>query len=221
MIGDEIRRGVFRDTKNFYENADETVYGEQLIAFAVPRLGHTVLDIGCATGNYCALLSRRGFTMTGADVNPVYVEKAKARGIDAHLANGPLPFADASFDSAIIFEVLEHVPDAGALVKEARRVTRKNVLITVPNSSHTAEMKAYGILYEHFADLDHKNFFTRASLQQLLSPHFTRVTVTEGDPLHPSALFSSPLLRFIVKALVKLRLVRPRYFFRLYAVAEI
>ncbi len=33
MIGEDIKKSVFRDTKKFYSTADENVYGEQLIQF--------------------------------------------------------------------------------------------------------------------------------------------------------------------------------------------
>lgn len=221
MIGDEFKRAVFRDTKTYYDNADETVFGAQLIAFTKRHAGHTIVDVGCATGNYCMILTRSGFEMTGVDVNPRYVEQAVAKGVNAVAVSGPMPFADGAFDSAIMFEVLEHVPDPEPVIREVRRVVRKNALFTVPNSAGVIEMRQRGVIFEHFADMDHKNFFTKESLHRLLAPHFSRVTVTEGDPIHPVTLFGGPVAQFIVKVLFKLKLITPRYYFRLFVVAEV
>ncbi len=220
MIGEDIRKKVFRDTKTFYATADETVYGEQLIQFVKEKAGNKILDIGCATGNYCEILSRNGYDMYGVDINKEYVEKAVARGIRATCVSDVLPFGDASFDSAIMFEVLEHLTDPTPVIAEARRVIKKNVLFTVPNSEGIADLQYRGLLFEHFADMDHKNFFTKESLLKLLSPHFSSINITEGDPIHPSILFKNRFIQLIVKILYKLGIANPRFYFRLYVVAE-
>lgn len=44
-----------------------------------------------------------------------------------------LPFEDKSFDIACLDEVLEHMPDPVSALKEAKRVARKKIIITVPN----------------------------------------------------------------------------------------
>ncbi len=220
MIGEDIKKSVFRDTKKFYSTADENVYGEQLIQFVKDQAGTKILDIGCATGNYCDILSRDGFDMYGVDINKEYVDKAVARGIKAFHIQDTLPFADATFDSAIMFEVLEHLTDPAPVIAEARRVIKKNILFTVPNSGGIADLQHRGLLFEHFADMDHKNFFTKESLFKLLSPYFSHIHITEGDPIHPSVLFKSKLLQLIVKILCKVGIARPRFYFRLYVVAE-
>ncbi len=220
MIGEDIRKKIFRDTKTFYASADENVYGEQLIQFVKKYAGNKVLDFGCAIGNYCVVLSRAGYDMYGVDVNKEYVDKAISRGVHAALVHDVLPFADASFDTVIMFEVLEHLTNPSAVIAEARRVARKNVLFTVPNSEDIVELQRSGLLFEHFADLDHKNFFTKESLHALLAPHFSNVVVNSGDPIKPSALFNGTIVQYIVKILTKLGIVAPRFFFRLYVVAE-
>lgn len=52
--------------------------------------------------------------------------------------SSPLPFRDAAFDGAICAEVLEHVPDADALLQEIRRVLRPGgrLICTVPFVFH-------------------------------------------------------------------------------------
>jgi len=221
MIGEEIRSSVFRDTTEFYLHFPPEAVAECLIDFVKEQGGHAVLDLGCATGNYCVALSKAGFDVKGADINPKYVETARRRGVDAaHVADGRVPFPDKSFDTVLLFEVLEHVPDPAATLAEARRLARKNVLVTVPHSGGIHELQQSGLLFEHFADLDHKHFYTEASLGELLAPLFSRVLIRKGDPIPPFALARGKWLRAFGNTLMKLGLIQPRYHVRLYAAAH-
>jgi hypothetical protein len=128
---------------------------------------------------------------------------------------------DKSFDTVLLFEVLEHVPDPTETLIEARRLARKNVLITVPHSGGIADLQASGLLFEHFADLDHKHFYTEDSLAQLLRPLFSRVLIRKGDALSPFALARAAWLRSLGNVLMSWGLLRPRYYFRLFAAADV
>lgn len=43
---------IFRDTKDWYLDNDKYA-SKNLIKFAVENSGEEVLDLGCATGDYC------------------------------------------------------------------------------------------------------------------------------------------------------------------------
>jgi SAM-dependent methyltransferase len=55
-----------------------------------------------------------------------------------HYDGATLPFEGAAFDLIIAFQVLEHVPDPEAFLRETRRVGRPaaHVLIVTPNRNH-------------------------------------------------------------------------------------
>ena len=220
MIGNEIRQQIFRDTKNFYLHFPVDAVAPQLIEFAKEHAGQAVLDLGCATGNYCTHLSRLGYAVKGADVNAEYVALACQRGVDACVFENTVPFPDDSFDTVLLFEVLEHLHHPEEAIAEAKRLARKNVLFTVPNSADVEMLRQTGLIYEHFADLDHRNYFTMESLRGLLQPHFARVQVTQGDPINPLGLSHSKLMRRIGSRFMRMGILKPRFFFRLYAVAE-
>jgi SAM-dependent methyltransferase len=221
MIGQELRASVFRDTTDFYLDFPPDAVSLSLVDFVVERGGHSVLDLGCAAGNYCRALSERGFDVKGADINPKYVELARQRGVDAYLAQDRVPLPDKSFDTVLLFEVLEHVPEPAETLAEARRLARKNVLISVPHSGGIADLQKSGLLYEHFADLDHKHFYTEDSLRQVLQPLFSSVYVKKGDALSPFALARPDWLRSFGDTLMRWGLLRPRYYFRLFAAADV
>jgi len=221
MIGEEIKATVFRDTRNFYTRVPEGSVADQLITFARKHAGKSILDLGCATGNYAKRLMELGYDVQGADINPEYVRIAAERGVRAHLAGATLPFADASFDTVVMFEVLEHLTDPDSVLREARRVARKNLVVTTPNCHHVGDLQRMGLLFEHFADLDHRNFFTPATLNALLLRHFRSTHIEEGDGINPLALMPWKTMRLLGLGLTRFGLIRPRFHFRLFAVADV
>jgi len=97
--------------------------------------GDLVLDAGCGPGTLAASLSAHGRRVSGIDADADSVARAKASGRipDAQVADiCHLPFPDKSFDLVVSSEVLEHVPDHVAALKELRRVSRGPLVITFP-----------------------------------------------------------------------------------------
>ena len=81
-----------------------------------------LLDVGCGTGWLADHFPR----YTGIDVSAQAVAIARARG--RNVVQGDLemalPFDDASFDGAVLKDVLEHVAGPVSLVCEVQRVLR-------------------------------------------------------------------------------------------------
>ena len=86
----------------------------------------TILDIGCGTCNTCEVLRKKGYAITPLDVQ----NRSFVRGIKPILYDGKkLPFADNAFDVSIILTVLHHASNPENLLKEAKRVAKKVIII--------------------------------------------------------------------------------------------
>ena len=214
-----------RDTRTYYldHEPDELVAPGHL-EWTRQRAGREILDVGCATGGYCLALGRLGFRCTGVDVNDVYVERARSAGVEAHVVapGTPLPFTDDAFDTVLLFEVLEHVVDFRRLLDEARRVARRNVLVTVPNNGAQALLRSVSLSFDHMLDVDHVNFFTKETLEAALAERFTWHRVEEREHRDLSLLLALlPLpLRALMLGLARIRLLHPRLSYRLFAEAR-
>jgi phosphoethanolamine N-methyltransferase len=96
----------------------------------VDLTGRKVLDVGCGVGGADLVLSSRfGARVTGLDVEPDLIERARrnAAGEDIHYVcapPGPLPFPNGSFDHVFTHAAIIHVPDKRAMFSEIMRVLR-------------------------------------------------------------------------------------------------
>lgn len=93
-----------------------------------------IIDAGCNDGFLSQALIEAGHTVVSVDNNDTAISKAKEQfGIDVVKADvNELPFKDDEFDIAIGGEVLEHLPNPGAGLKELFRVSRNRVIISLP-----------------------------------------------------------------------------------------
>lgn len=95
--------------------------------------GHRVLNAGAGQGTFSLRLAERGFEVTSADASPAAVEVLEAR-VGGEVAQADvidLPFGDETFDAAVLGEVLEHIPDDAAALREVARVVRPDGVLAV------------------------------------------------------------------------------------------
>lgn len=99
--------------------------------------GLRCLDLGSDNGVVSLLLRRRGGSWASADLTEEAVAAIRGLvGTDVHLTDGArLPFPDAAFDRVAVVDMLEHVADEAAFVRELARVTKPGGLLVV-NTPH-------------------------------------------------------------------------------------
>jgi SAM-dependent methyltransferase len=94
--------------------------------------GRRVADIGGGTGNYALALKREGFDVVVVDASPEMLARAAAKGLTTVLADAQaLPFADGTFDAAMLVSMLHHVDDPERAIREAQRVVRPGGVVVL------------------------------------------------------------------------------------------
>jgi ubiquinone/menaquinone biosynthesis C-methylase UbiE len=85
-----------------------------------------VLDIGSGTGHFAAHVERElGLEVVTADVSDIHVVGRPP----VLIADGALPFEDATFSASLLLFVLAYPNDPAAVLMEAARVTRGPIIL--------------------------------------------------------------------------------------------
>ena len=127
-----------------WDNYRQPRNSNEINRFAVtaPYCKGNVLEVGCANGDFSAFIAMHAENLFGLDIEPVAIELARYKvnkfGLDNcffTLGDGAnLSFPDNFFDTVVLAEVLEHVPDPSPFIAEALRVCKSGgrLIISVP-----------------------------------------------------------------------------------------
>lgn len=154
-----------------------TSYGA--ILNCIPE-GSKILDVGCGDGNVAQLYLKKG-EVYGVDISAAVLKLAQKKGIKTKLCDlnkEKLPFADDFFDVVIFTDVVEHLISPLVVLKEAKRVLKKDgrLIITVPNFARLANrirmLSGDPLDILHWAkygdETEHLHWFTKPKLVYLL-----------------------------------------------------
>ncbi len=138
--------------------------------------GGKLLDVGAWSGTLISGL-RNDFEVHGVEINPHAAAYAREQGFDVRTgAFGTVVLSDiAPFDVITFIDVLEHIPQPGGIVEQARDVLRPGglMVIKVPHFAAQAvkqtTLQRLGLSDEGVAqNYSHINHFSPASLRLIL-----------------------------------------------------
>jgi SAM-dependent methyltransferase len=174
---------------------------EQPSPFAVKRLRQLArlvphgrcLDVGCGEGRHCIVAARLGFKVTGVDLEPLALERARrfarkqgAKGIRFLVADVlRLPFPDASFDIVLDYGCLHHQrkSDWPAYRASLLRVLRPGGFYLLSVFSPRFRLFAGSRRSWHIAYGAYRRCFSRREITDLFANDFEFLEVVEqkGD----------------------------------------
>jgi SAM-dependent methyltransferase len=158
--------------------------------------GQSVLDLGGGEGAYSLELSRAGYDVTVADINPESIKVATENGLKTQLLQSGESLGDGIADTVMLIEVLEHVQDPKAFLQSAIRVAKKRVVFTLPCTEDFDSLFRLGLSYAHVAVSDHMWHFSLQEMKQLLDSLQKPYTLRMGDYLFPHVSMAMMRERF-------------------------
>ncbi|MDA8355322.1 MAG: bifunctional glycosyltransferase/class I SAM-dependent methyltransferase [Actinomycetota bacterium] len=135
-----------------------------------------ILDLGCSSGLLAERLRAIGHHVTGVDVNELPGVRLRTDAFfQADLNEGVPPEVGSDFDVVVAADVLEHLVNPGALVRQVKDLLSPNgtAVFCVPNVAHwyprlRSLVGRFGYDQRGILDSTHLRFFTRRSARRMI-----------------------------------------------------
>lgn len=149
----------------------------------------TVFDAGCGEGYgaQAILKQHSDVRIIGVDLSLEALRRVPAQTPAMLVAQADvtrLPIASNSADIVLSFEVMEHLPDPAGALAEYQRVSRRYIMVSVPNEPlfRLLRMLRGDNLRQWGNHPEHINHWNLLSLQRYLSRHGLRVLKASSPP---------------------------------------
>jgi len=167
------------ETRSLYRfNAFQDACYKRALREAGDIGGKAVVDIGAGDGAFSSLLARSGALLTVVDNQEEGLKIAQSmftqKGLQAMFVKGDaghIPLPDASADVVTCIEIIEHLDDPEAFIREVKRILKPGGVLVLTTPYRLGE-----IFMSHF----HVHEFYPTELQKLVEPYFVDVHVIES-----------------------------------------
>ena len=133
---------LYRSGKRVFIDNEEKVLFEKFDKL-YPNKKIEALDIGCGSGEIMEILNSYGTITKGIDFSKEAIQVCKSKKLLAEQGDldAGIKFDDNTFDLVWAGDVLEHVFDPMFLLKEIRRVLKKDgyLFFSIPNDLHISK----------------------------------------------------------------------------------
>lgn len=150
-----------------------TYFSEKDLTFTDLRMdlkkysGKSLLDVGCANGQFLEYASKYGISSLGIDISEEMVGVARKNGLNCEVAD--LFDLDGAFDLVTFWDVVEHVMDPLAVLEKTRTLLNPGgeVVIQTPCTGMVSEL--FGEKWLYYLPIQHIHLFSQEALFALLS----------------------------------------------------
>lgn len=171
------------ETKETWDNYDKGGVAKELrvpvILNSIPADVKTIVDIGCGNGLITNELAKK-YDVVGVDISEEALRKVHARTIRSSCTN--IEEKSNSYDLVLSSQMLEHLSDKdlSASISEIIRLTKKYVLITVPNNENLNQSAIKcPVCNKLFHVVGHLQTFTGKDIVRLFGGSFKLLNMTE------------------------------------------
>ncbi len=170
----DFEKAALRGEPSYVWRAGQQRRLEMILQAAAERIKGRILENGCGVGMYVEHLSPFGGEVIGLEYD--FERAIEARINSPHILNAAgefLPLQTSTFDLILSHEVIEHVQDDRAAIREIIRTLKPGgrVVIFCPNRGYPFE--THGIYWKskyYFGNKLFVNYLPRA-LRNKLAPH--------------------------------------------------
>ena len=159
--------------------------------------GDRVVDLGCGEGALAELLAREGLHVTGVEPAEYLRERFTARvgAVDpqSDVVDGladRLPFGDGEVGAGVTTEVMEHVPDPAAALRELHRAMAPGAVLCLSVPTSFTELLFWRLHPRYAENATHLRIFTKPELRRLIEVSGFEIVAWEGRNFLPAVMWT-------------------------------
>jgi 2-polyprenyl-3-methyl-5-hydroxy-6-metoxy-1,4-benzoquinol methylase len=160
----------------------------EIVAEFLPyKKTNQMLDLGCGAGGFMHAARASGWNVKGIDVSEPTVQHLREQGFEVfHGELSQLPTESEQFDVITAAELVEHLTDPAALLREAYRLLRPGgvIWLTTPNGRGLSQ-RLLRIDWSVICPPEHMQLFSIVGLQSLLRATGFREMRTKSSGTNP------------------------------------
>jgi len=167
------------------------------LLYSMFKPGINFLDLGSGVGSDCIVAKQKG-VLNAVEVESnrnnidIAVLRAQQRGVQVEfiqydLEQAALPFKDDTFDLVNFSNVLEHLNNRVAVLRDLKHKKKNEgiVVISIPNTNTSWKIKLRSVGLDSYDDSDHKIEYTPNSLKDELGRADLKI-ISDLHPIVPS-----------------------------------
>jgi len=149
---------------------------------------HSILDVGCGSGRYCAEFLKMGKTVTGVDIASEMLSLAKAL-CKEEIPEGSIKFINGNYtnvelgekhDAAVLMGLFDYIENPQSLLKKLKKDINNTILASFPKD-HNLLNSIRKIRYHFFKNCP-LYFYSKNGLEELFeSCGFDQFTISDSD----------------------------------------
>jgi 2-polyprenyl-3-methyl-5-hydroxy-6-metoxy-1,4-benzoquinol methylase len=153
----------------------------------------SALEIGCGEGYITDYFNQKGIPTAGTDVSSRIIDVAKAKFPGRFffvLSVYDLHSVQKEYDLIVANEVFEHLEDPDRAIEEVKKISRKYILISVPNEPYFSFTNILRLKYLESAGNTpgHLNRWSKKQFEKFLISHGLEITAIKCSTLWTLAL---------------------------------
>lgn len=181
------------ENKRWSQTQQKVEFRHKAALALLPESTRTVLDVGCGEGVFLRMVrdANPAVRTFGVDLSEKGIQRAREKDSQTTYVHTEavyaLPFDEGSFDVVTALDVLEHTLEPGLLLAEIRRVSKRYVILSVPNfSSFPARLQVLlgEVPENNRPNKGHMYWFTRNIVHALIRTHSLRVIHEYTNTVH-------------------------------------
>jgi 2-polyprenyl-3-methyl-5-hydroxy-6-metoxy-1,4-benzoquinol methylase len=215
-----VHGNFFADCKVGYETRLDKSEKLQNFAHVLRKLKEMkpegkLLDIGCATGVFLDMAQKQGFSVQGVDVSQYACTYARENfGVPTSCGYlEEIGLEEKQFDVITMWDLVEHVPDPKAFLKEARKLLKNDgvlFILTINDSSlmgwlaegmYLGSFKTFPTFTRMIHPVHHNYHFKESHLRRYLKESGYQVVWKEKSEMPIETIEGGPLVKGLAHTL--------------------